>query len=57
MDYLPSRFALVTSDPHDVEARCLLACSAAIGHHFIAADHAGRSRAEELDLAARRLFS
>ena len=57
MDYLRSQFASVTSDPDDVEARCLLAFSAAIGHHFIAADHGGRSRAEVLDLAARRLFA
>ena len=57
MDYLSSQFASVTSDPDDVEARCLLAFSAAIGHYFIAAEHAGRSRAEVLDLAARRLFT
>jgi Bacterial regulatory proteins, tetR family len=57
MDYLRSQFASVTSDPDDVEARCLLAFSAAIGHHFIAAEHAGHSRAEALDLAARRLFT
>lgn len=57
MDYLRSQFASVTTDPDDVEARCLLAFSAAIGHHFIAADHGGRSRAEVLDLAARRLFT
>jgi hypothetical protein len=57
MDYLRSQFASVTSDPDDVEARCLLAFSAAIVHHFIAAEHAGRSRAEVLDLAARRLFT
>jgi AcrR family transcriptional regulator len=57
MDYLRSQFASVTTDPDDVEARCLLAFSAAIGHHFIAADHGGRNRAEVLDLAARRLFT
>jgi hypothetical protein len=57
MDYLSSQFASVTRDPDDVEARCLLAFSAAIGHYFIAAEHAGRSRAEVLDLAARRLFT
>ena len=56
MDYLRSQFASVTSDPDGVEARCLLAFSAAIGHYFIAAEHAGRSRAEVRALAARRLF-
>jgi hypothetical protein len=39
------------------EARCLLAFSAAIGHHFTAADHAVRTRADVLDLAARRLVT
>jgi AcrR family transcriptional regulator len=57
MEYLRSHFASVTSDPDDVEARCLLAFSAAIGHHLIAADHGARSRAEVLGLATRRLFA
>jgi AcrR family transcriptional regulator len=57
MDYLRSQFASVTSDPDDVEARCLLAFSTAIGHHFVAADHGGRSRADVLELATRQLFS
>jgi AcrR family transcriptional regulator len=57
MDYLRSQFATVTSDPDDLEARCLLAFSAAIGHHFVAADHGGRTRTEVLDLATRRLFA
>ena len=57
MDYLRSQFASVTSDPDDLEARCLLAFPAAIGHHFIAADHGGRTRAEVLDLATKRLFA
>jgi AcrR family transcriptional regulator len=57
MDYLRSHFAAVTTDPDDIEARCLLAFSAAIGHHFIAADHGARSRADVLDLATRRLFT
>jgi AcrR family transcriptional regulator len=57
MDYLRSKFGSVSSDRDDIEARCLLAFSAAIGHHFIAADHGARSRADVLDLAARRLFA
>ena len=57
MDYLRSQFASVTRDPDDLEARCLLAFSAAIGHHFIAADHHGRTRTEVLELATRRLFA
>jgi len=38
-------------------ARSLLAFSLAIGDHFIAAEHDGRSRAEVLELAMRRLLS
>jgi AcrR family transcriptional regulator len=57
MDYLRSQFATVTSDADDLEARCLLAFSAAIGHHFVAADHSGRTRAEVLELATKRLFA
>jgi AcrR family transcriptional regulator len=57
MDYLRSQLASVCSDPDDVEARSLLAFSAAIGHHFIAADHGAHSRADVLDLATRRLFA
>jgi hypothetical protein len=52
-----TRFASVSTDPDDIEARSLLAFSAAIGHHFIAADHGARSRGDVLDLAARRLFA
>ena len=57
MDYLRTMFASVSDDENDVEARCLLAFSMAIGHHFIAADHRSRSRAEVLDEAVRQLFS
>ncbi len=57
MDYLRSLFASVCSDADDIEARCLLAFSTAIGHHFVAADHGARSRADVLDLATRRLFA
>jgi len=57
MDYLRSLFAAASPDADDVEARCLLAFSAAIGHHFIAADHGMRSRADVLDLATRWLFA
>jgi AcrR family transcriptional regulator len=57
MDYLRSLFASVSNDTDDIEARSLLAFSAAIGHHFIAADHGARRRADVLDLATRRLFA
>jgi AcrR family transcriptional regulator len=57
MAYLRSLFAFVCSDDDDIEARSLLAFSAAIGHHFIAADHGARRRADVLALATRRLFA
>ncbi|AJF66554.1 TetR/AcrR family transcriptional regulator [Streptomyces vietnamensis] len=36
------------ADPDEVEARSLLAFCVAIGHHFLAADHQGRTRADVL---------
>jgi AcrR family transcriptional regulator len=55
MEYLRSLFSTFCADEADVEARCLLAFSLAIGNHFIAADHSPRSRADVLDLAVKRL--
>jgi AcrR family transcriptional regulator len=55
MDYLRSLFGEFCADPDDVEARCMLSFSLLIGNHFIAADHGGRSRAEVISLALRRL--
>ncbi|MQY08760.1 TetR/AcrR family transcriptional regulator [Actinomadura macrotermitis] len=43
-------------DPAEVEARSLIAFCVAIGHHFLAAGHEGRSRAEVLDRAAALVF-
>jgi AcrR family transcriptional regulator len=57
MDYLRSQLATVCTDEDELEARCLIAFSVAIGNHFIAADHGARSRAEVLDLVTRRLFA
>jgi AcrR family transcriptional regulator len=56
MDYLRSQIATFCDDPDDVEARALLAFSLAIGNHFVAADHGGRSRAQVLQRAGARLF-
>jgi len=55
MEYLRSLFGTFCTDEDDVEARCMLAFSLAIGNHFIAADHGARSRADVLELALRRL--
>jgi AcrR family transcriptional regulator len=55
MDYLRSLFGTFCDDKDEVEARCMLFFSLWIGNHFIAADHGGRSRAQVLKLALRRL--
>lgn len=44
------------TDPDEVEARCMLAFCVAIGVHFLAADHAGRSRAQVIAHAADLLL-
>jgi AcrR family transcriptional regulator len=54
-----SRDAISTfcSDPDEVEARSLLAFCMAIGIHFLAADHPGRSRREVATRASQLLLS
>ncbi|TDD55208.1 TetR/AcrR family transcriptional regulator [Saccharopolyspora elongata] len=44
------------SDPDEIEARSLLAFCAAIGAHFLAADHGDRTRAQVLARAADLLL-
>ena len=41
----------------EVEARSMLAFSLVIGHHFMAADHGTRTRADVLELAAGWLLA
>ncbi len=57
MDYLRHLMAPVGTDDDDLEARCLVAFSVAIGNHFIAADHGARDRAHVLESIGRRLFT
>jgi AcrR family transcriptional regulator len=57
MDYLRKLIGSLITDPDEVEASAMLAFSLAIGSHFIAADHDGRSRREVLDRATRRLLA
>jgi AcrR family transcriptional regulator len=57
MDYLRSQFRERFRDPDDLEARCLLAFSAAIANSLIAVEHPHRSRAEVLERATRLLFA
>jgi AcrR family transcriptional regulator len=55
MEYMRSLFGDFCPDEDEVEVRCMFAFSIFIGNHFIAADHGGRSRAQVLALALRRL--
>lgn len=55
MDYLRTQFSTFCTDDDDIEARCLLAFSLAIGSHFLAADHGEHSRAVVVDLAMKHL--
>jgi AcrR family transcriptional regulator len=57
MAYLRSLFRAICDDEETVEARCVLAFSLAIGHHFLAADHGIRSRGDALELAVRELLA
>ena len=57
MDYLRSHFETLVSDEDELEVRCMIAFSLAIGNHLIAADHGARSRADVLELAVSRLFA
>jgi AcrR family transcriptional regulator len=57
MDYLRSLLAPFSADDDDLEVRCMIAFSAAIGGHLIAADHRGRSRDDMRTLITKRLFS
>ena len=57
MAYLRTLFGTFCADPAEVEARSVLAFSLAIGNHFMAADHDGRSRAEAVELAAQWLLA
>ena len=57
MEYLRTLLAPFCADEDELEARCMIAFSVAIGSHFIAADHRGRSRDDVRALIARRLFA
>jgi AcrR family transcriptional regulator len=56
MEYLRELISTFCSDVDDVEARSTLAFSLAIGNHFIAADHGGRSRRDVLKHAMELLL-
>jgi AcrR family transcriptional regulator len=57
MEYLRSLFGGFCADDDDVEARCTVVMSLFVGSHFIAADHAGRRRADVVELVLGRLLA
>ncbi|MFD5554426.1 TetR/AcrR family transcriptional regulator [Streptomyces sp. NPDC127068] len=56
MGLLRAAMGTFCADAEEVEARSLLAFCAAIGAHFLAADHGGFTRAQVLDRAADLLL-
>src|SRR5690349_18139405 len=57
MEYLRAQIGTFSDDPDEVEAQGMLAFSLAIGSHFIAADHEGRTRQQVLERATQRLLA
>jgi hypothetical protein len=49
-------FGEFITDPDEIEARSILAYTLAIGRHFIAFDHPGRTRTEAVRLAGEHLL-
>jgi AcrR family transcriptional regulator len=56
MTLLREKIGALYPDPDEVEARSLLAFCLAIGEHFLAADHGGRTRAQVLARAGDLLL-
>ncbi|MFD0362454.1 TetR/AcrR family transcriptional regulator [Nocardia sp. GCM10030253] len=52
MEYARELFGSICSDPDEIEVRSLLVFCLAIGNHFLAADHPGRTRHEVVVRAA-----
>ncbi len=57
MEYLRSLFGSFCADREEVELRCMLTFSLRLGSHLIAAEHAGLSRAQVMELARERLLA
>jgi AcrR family transcriptional regulator len=55
MGHLRALFAGLSTDPAEIEARCLLTFSLLIGNHYITADHGSYSRTDVLEMALRQL--
>ncbi|MBC6448804.1 TetR/AcrR family transcriptional regulator [Actinokineospora xionganensis] len=57
MQLLRDAISTFCPDPDEVEARSLLAFCMAIGSHFLAADHPGRSRVQVMTRASELLLT
>ncbi|MGP3977713.1 TetR/AcrR family transcriptional regulator [Streptomyces sp. 8N114] len=57
MQLLRDAFSTLCTDPDEVEARSLLSFCMAIGSHFLAADHPGRTRAQVRAHASEFIFN
>jgi AcrR family transcriptional regulator len=55
MGHLRALFAGLSTDPAEVEARCLLTFSLLIGNHYISVDHGNYNHTDVLELALRQL--
>jgi len=55
MEYMRSLFGAFCVNEDDVEARCMIVMALFVGGPFIAANHGGRSRAEVIALALKRI--
>ncbi|KDN87530.1 TetR family transcriptional regulator [Kitasatospora cheerisanensis KCTC 2395] len=51
MELLRETIGTFCTDPDEIEARSLMAFCMAIGSHFLAAEHPGRTRAEVIETA------
>ncbi|TDE32951.1 TetR/AcrR family transcriptional regulator [Actinomadura sp. 6K520] len=56
MGYLRDLFATYVDDPDEIDARSTLAFTLAIGRHFMAADHGGRTEHEAVSLASEYIL-
>jgi AcrR family transcriptional regulator len=57
MDYMRGLYGAFCPDEAEVELRCMLAMSIFVANHFVAADHAPRTRTEVMELILERLLA
>jgi AcrR family transcriptional regulator len=57
MDYMRGLYGAFCPDEAEVELRCMLAMSIFVANHFVAADHAPRTRAQVMEMVLERLLA